>query len=74
MIVISSEAWVKEKCLSEGEKFVTNLLDKRLSISKAESQLLIELVSHPDLNDASHDEIKSYEAETYIQGTSDDHF
>ena len=34
---------------------------------KAESQLLIELVSHPDLNETT-DEIKTYEAETYIQG------
>lgn len=32
--VICSEGWVKEKCLCQGEKFVNQLLDRKLSISK----------------------------------------
>ena len=57
--IIASEAWVKEKCLSDGEAFVKNLLDtKRVTLTKPEAQLLIELVSHPDCLDTQKHGLK----------------
>ena len=66
--IICSEAWVKEKCLKDSEKFVACMLDKRgIILPRVESQLLIELISHPT-DESCSDEIEKFELESYVQG------
>jgi len=65
--IICSESWVKEKCLKDSEKFVTSMLDKRgIILPRVESQLLIELISHPT-DESCSDEIENFELENYVQ-------